>query len=141
MNLRRFETQLYRSGADLRSWPATAAREANALLAQSPEARRALEEMASLELQIGATRPKIAQASSARVINAALRSIGQAPERLSIVDWIRSVLAAPVPQLALGLTAAAAGFAIGIMVGVPNGDQTAQAQEIPMVTASYDALY
>jgi hypothetical protein len=142
MNLRRFEIQLDRSGADLHSWPEAAARDAHLLLAQSAEARRALVEMASLEAQIGASRPKIAAADAGRVVNVALRSIRESPERLSIVDWIRSVLSAPVPQLALGVTAAAAGFAIGITIGVPTGDRTAEAQEIPMVTASVnDALY
>ena len=143
MNVKDFEAQLYRSGADMEAWPAVAAREARLLLSQSVEARQALDEMARLESALGSTMPKIAPARAARVTAAALMAIRETPPRLSIVEWIRSLLAAPLPQLAFGLTAAAVGFAIGVAVGIPDGaNRTAESQEIPMVTASLsDAAY
>ena len=143
MNLRDFQAQLCRSGADIEAWPATAAKEARLLLSQSPEARQALSAMMRLESALHATMPKIAPIRSARVTAASLLAIREAPHRLSLVEWIRSLLAAPLPQLAFGLTAAAIGFAIGVAVGVPGGaNRTAESHEIPMVTASLsDAAY
>ena len=143
MDMKRFEKMLAVSGTDLGAWPEGAARDARLLMARSGEARQLHQAMQFVDQALAETRYKVEPQDVTRVISGALAAIRELPPPMSLMDHLRSIFAVPLPRLAFGVTAAAMGFVIGIVIGAPGNTQAAQQETgVPIITASAnDALF
>lgn len=138
MNIKNFENLLDRLGSDLSVWPSGEAEQARQLLLLSAEARSAHEMLLRLESILGESRPEINTTQVSRVIAKSLAEIATKEARPTIFERLRLLLAAPVPRAAFAMTLTAIGFAIGIAVGSPGGEQLADTTNLPLIMASAD---
>ena len=134
--MRDFQIRLDRYGANLEQWPAAEAAEARRLLLVSRDARQLQQRFAEIEQQIAASRPKIDPAAVQRVIRRSELAVHRLDLKPSWIDWLASLLAAPIPRVAFAMGLAAIGFGIGFAVGTP--DDTGNTQGTPLMTVSAD---
>ncbi|MBB3973801.1 hypothetical protein [Hansschlegelia beijingensis] len=115
--LKDFERRLDALGADLDRWPASAAAEARALMARSPEARAQHDAAARLARLLAAA----AQAEAPNGL--AFRIVGEvAARRTQRFAW----LASPGRLSLAGASLGAAALACGLMLGVVSGANSSQ---------------
>jgi hypothetical protein len=137
MNSDAFEMLLDRLGTDFAAWPSEEAREAKALLVASAEARKAYDTLLRIEGLIGASRPRIAPGTEQLVLQRALADIALREASPTLLDRFRALIFAPLPRAAFAISLAALGFAVGVAVGNPLTDRSADTGG-SMITASGD---
>jgi hypothetical protein len=138
MKIETFQDLLDRFGSDFTAWPESEARQAKMLLAVSRDARGCHSAMSALEFQIDSSRPSVETFRAAAVARRALAEVARYEARPTMIDRLRLAFATPLPRAAFAMSLAAMGFGIGLAVGTPEVNQTADAPAGPLTIASAD---
>lgn len=141
MDRKRLLKYLDRHGAKLESWPAETAREARLLISRSEDLRRSFGACRRVEAWLESSRPAVDSICVTRVVSRALKDIRDLPARPSLLERMALVLAIPAPRLAFALLAAAVGFAVGLLLGIPGSDQAVSPHGLPVIASADDVLF
>ena len=138
MQITQFQALLDRFGTDFEAWPPADARNARRLLATSEDARHRFETLTGIESWLEASRPKIDQRRARAVVQGTLAEIARIGMRPAFLDRLRAAFASPLPRAAFAVSLTAIGFALGLALGNPGADRSADTQGGPLMTASAD---
>lgn len=138
MDNKTFEMLLDLLGTNFADWPPDSARLAKRLLVHSQQARMSYDTLRRIETMIGSSRPRVAQFRADKVVQRALLETVRRDAHPTLIQRIRLLLLAPVPQAALAVTIAGIGFAAGLAIGNPSDAATDNTNGALMMTASAD---